>query len=786
MDQTSDDDSGAPLPPGGAADGPSSGAAPWFDQAPTVLVLVRGATHRVADANRRFFDLVGAPVRIGQPLARAWPDAVEQGIVALLDEVRNGAARRTLAGARCRVHAAGEHEIDERILDFVCQPLAEATADEPGIVLVGSDVTERAALEQELRGSEASFRAALNAGRMGSWETDRAKNTRTWSQEGMALFGFQLPEGRGQVDGPDDEYVRAIHPDDRHWVTKFRELADRQDSFAAEYRIVRPDGSIRWLLGRGLVTQRGALGQPLRLVSIMADVTERRASEERLRIERERLGLALASGQMGAYELNTRDNLLWWSPETYALFGVDPRAFVPTPETVAALIHPADRTSVTEARSAALDARQPVALEFRIAAPGAERWLAMRGQADYSDGGAMSRSFGIVMDISERKRTEKMLREADRRKDEFIAVLAHELRNPLAPVRNATGILHRVAAAEPTVTWCLEVIDRQIGQMTRLLDDLLDGSRLAQGQHRLRRAPIDLRAAIELAVETAQPHIAAARHRLKLDIDDQPLPLDGDHTRLAQVFSNLLINAAKYTPAEGEITLSARRRRGEAHVLVVDNGIGIEPQHHAQIFELFGHVDVPGGTSDKGLGIGLALGKGLVELHGGRISVHSPGLGRGSRFEVALPLDGEQHMPPPSIAHLPTIAARATPRRVLVADDLRDIGDSIARLLEAEGHTVRVAYDGLQALQMAESWRPDVVLLDIGMPVLDGHAVCRRIRAEPWGAAMLLIAQTGWGQDSDRRESEAAGFDHHLVKPLDLAALLELLSGWREQPPTDA
>ncbi|MEO7338577.1 MAG: ATP-binding protein [Caldimonas sp.] len=769
----------------GAADG-AAVAALLLDEAPTFLAFVRGDAHRVAYANRRFLDLFGASSGIGLSLARAWPDAIGQGIIALLDGVRGGAARRTLAGARCRVQCGGDGGIDERILDFVCQPIADAPAGDPGIVLVGTDVTVRATSEQALPGSEASFRTALKAGRMGSWETDYWKQTRTWSQEGMELFGIQLPKGRGQVGGQEDEFVLAMHPDDRHWVSRLREIADRQDSFPAEYRIVRPDGSMRWLLGRGLVTERNEIGQASRLVSIMADVTERRVAEGRLRIERERLGLALASGQMGAYELNAKDDMLWWSPETYALFELDPSGFVPTPENVLALIHPDDRQPFIEARSAALAARRPVAVEFRPASPGAERWFALRGQAEYDDAGAVNRSFGILMDITERKRAETMLREADRRKDEFIAVLAHELRNPLAPVRNATSILQRVAAPEPTVTWCLEVIDRQIGQMARLLDDLLDVSRLTHGQLRLRRAPMDLRTAIEHAVETAQPHIGAARHRLQLDTGDEPLPLVGDPTRLAQVFSNLLINAAKYTPAGGEVSLSARRLGGAAHVRVVDNGVGIEPQHHEGIFELFGQVGAPADAADKGQGIGLALVKGLVELHGGRIGVESLGLGRGSCFEVTLPIEREAPTSTLAAAHQPLAGVRAAPCRVLVVDDLRDIADSVALLLEDEGHEVQVAYDGVHALQLAESWRPDVVLLDIGMPRLDGHAVCRRIRAAPWGAEMLLIAQTGWGQESDRLQTEAAGFDHHLVKPLDVDALLELLSARGGHDPMDA
>jgi PAS domain S-box-containing protein len=496
-----------------------------------------------------------------------------------------------------------------------------------------------AAERDVLAQSEARFRAALVAGRMGSWETDLASGMRHWSQEGMALFGLALPDGRGRVGGADDEYMAAIHPDDRHRVATLYALADRQDSFDAEYRIVRPDGSTLWLQGRGLVVARAADGKAQRLVSIMADASERKDAEERLRIERERLGLALTAGQMGAFEMDFIANALWWSPQMYVLFGVDPARFELTPKSVLTLLHADDAQAFLHERNRAIDQHRPFVFEFRVRRPdGSQPWLHLRGQAAYDEHGKPLRSFGVLMDITERKQIEQMQREAERNKDDFIAILAHELRNPLAPIRNALHVLRQVTTGDATATWCHQVLERQVSQMTRLLDDLLDVSRLSRGQLKLRREPMLLSTAIEHAVEIAKPVIDAGRHALQVSQPPQPLHVDGDLTRLAQVFSNVLINGAKYTPPGGVITLGVQAHGAEAVVRVADTGIGIAADQMAQIFEIFGQVKSNVDRTQGGQGIGLSLAKGLIEMHGGTIEARSDGLGKGSEFVMRLPL----------------------------------------------------------------------------------------------------------------------------------------------------
>jgi PAS domain S-box-containing protein len=746
-----------------------------FEQGPTFMALLRGADHRIELANPAALKLIGHRPVLGRTVADALPEAAQQGYLALLDRVRQTGEPYAANGAEYAFQAAPGAAITTRVVDFVYQPINDAEGLVSGIFVVGTDVTERARADAALRESEARFRSALTAGRMGSWETDLQQMTRTWSDEGMALFGLSLPKGRGQVGGAGDEYVNAMHPEDRHLVQRFRALADQQDSFPAEYRIVKPDGTTLWLSGRGLVIERGADGRAKRLISIMADATERKQSEVALRLERERLSLALTAGQMGAFDLNIERQTLWWSAQTYALFGVAPDSFVPTRASVAALIHPDDREAFEQRRAEAIAQQRPYVLEFRVRTPaGRLVWLGYRGQAEYDARGRPIRNFGIVMDITERKRFESLLRDADQRKDEFIATLAHELRNPLAPIQNAANLLKQSGSSDPRVMWCVDVIDRQARQMAHLLDELLDVSRMSRHQLKLEIKPLQLSDVIRQAVETAQPIIDASQHTFTVNALDEVLMVHGDPIRLAQVISNVLINSAKSTPARGAISLTVDKQGDEAVVRVSDSGIGIAPKQLPRIFEALDQEGSALNRAQAGHGVGLFLAKGLVELHGGTISARSQGAGQGSEFEIRLSLAS----PGALRASLGPATAPAAPDeqkfRILIADDVRDIADSLALLLEDMGHEVHVAYDGEQALRLAQDLLPHVVLLDLGMPRLNGYDACRALRAAPWGVGMTVIAQTGWGQENDRRLTHEAGFDHHVTKPVQTDALVRL------------
>jgi signal transduction histidine kinase len=376
--------------------------------------------------------------------------------------------------------------------------------------------------------------------------------------------------------------------------------------------------------------------------------------------------------------------------------------------------------------------------------------------------------------------TDAQLREANRRKDEFLATLAHELRNPLAPVRNAIQVLRLKGLASPELQWAAELIDRQIQAMSRLIDDLMDVSRINQGRIELRRQRVELARVLQDAVETTRPFIDECGHELALILPDQSLPLEADPTRLAQAFMNLLNNAAKYTDRGGRIELRVSAQAGEVVVSVKDNGIGLEPARLSAVFEMFSQVESALSRSRGGLGIGLSLAQRLVQMHGGTVEARSAGLGQGSEFSVRLPLVGAveqlQQTAPDSTASPVAGSAPSAALRILVADDNRDAADTMTMLLEVMGHSVRHVNDGEAAVQAAAEFNPQIVLLDIGMPKLNGYEACRRIRAQEGGAGMIIIAITGWGQPEDRLKSEDAGFDQHLVKPVDPTALAGALA----------
>ena len=361
---------------------------------------------------------------------------------------------------------------------------------------------------------------------------------------------------------------------------------------------------------------------------------------------------------------------------------------------------------------------------------------------------------------------------ANQRKDAFLATLAHELRNPLAPIRNALNILRLSAPGRPAPS-VHGIIERQVNQMVRLVDDLLEVSRITRGKIELRRQPVDLRSIIDVAVETSRPLIDAAGHRLSVSFAEDALIVDADAVRLAQVFANLLNNAARYTDPGGRIDIAVRREDGAATVRVSDTGIGIAAAELPTIFEMFSQAHARDTRAQTGLGIGLTLARSLVEMHGGSIAGASEGPGRGSEFVVRLPLSAA------SAAEADSSSGRASGldklQRVLVVDDNRDAADTLGAMLQMMGVDARVAYDGKAALEALEVFRPAVVLLDLGMPGMDGYAVARSIRQRADLRDIRLVALTGWGQERDRASTRQAGFDHHLIKPVDMDAMLAVL-----------
>jgi signal transduction histidine kinase/DNA-binding response OmpR family regulator len=377
----------------------------------------------------------------------------------------------------------------------------------------------------------------------------------------------------------------------------------------------------------------------------------------------------------------------------------------------------------------------------------------------------------------DRREAEESLRVADRRKDEFLATLAHELRNPLAPIRVAAQLLRAPAASRGDSLWAREVIDRQVGHLARLVEDLMEVSRVASGKISLRRERVELAQVVRVAVETSRPLIENATHRLTVSLPPDPVTLDADPLRISQILSNLLNNASKFTPPGGRIRLAAEARGNELRISVADTGIGIPPGMRETIFEMFTQVERSAEGGPVGLGIGLTLVRSFVNLHGGTVEARSEGPGRGSEFIVRLPVVVAEDGRAPSPRRE---ASPGRPVRVVVVDDNEDSAEGLAMLLRLEGHDVATAHDGLEAVSVTERFRPEVVLLDIGLPGISGYEAARRIRALPGGRRIRLVALTGWGQQEDRRKSAEAGFDLHLVKPVGPEELGEALRAARE------
>ena len=495
-----------------------------------------------------------------------------------------------------------------------------------------------------------------------------------------------------------------------------------------------------------------------------------------LRENRDVLQFALSAGRMGAWSRDLSIDDVWWSPELAALFGFEPDDVDYDRNRLFALLAPGDGERLTKAIADALAKREDYVLEFqfRHARTGELRWMEARGRAHYDAQGRPTMLYGLGIDITDRVRAVEALREADRRKDEFLATLAHELRNPLAPISSGLHIL-RTAGGNPQIAdTAREIMERQVAQMVRLVDDLLDVARITTGKVELRCEQLDVADAVRDAVETSRPLLEHNGQPLNVSLPDTPVHANADRTRLAQVFANLLNNSTKFSDRGQPIAISLAREDGDAVVRVRDAGVGIAAEALPKIFDMFGQAEGDGSRSRGGLGIGLSLVKRIAEMHGGSVEAHSAGAGRGSEFVVRIPTVAAQR----SDAGLaqPAVSAPTSRRRILVVDDNADAAESLAALLAISGHETRLAHDGLQAVEEAKAFRPDVVFLDIGMPELDGHETARRIRQEPWGKDMVLVALTGWGQTEDRRRSQEAGFNHHLVKPADPTVVAKLIS----------
>ncbi|MBA3588982.1 ATP-binding protein [Methylibium sp.] len=501
------------------------------------------------------------------------------------------------------------------------------------------------------------------------------------------------------------------------------------------------------------------------------------------------LSLRESEARLRAFVTASSDAVYRMSPDWSEMRHLDGREFIVDTEEprrgwIEEYIHQDDQPRVLEAIGEAIRSKSPFALEHRVRrVDGTLGWTSSRAIPLLDAKGDIVEWLGTASDITARKEADEALArfaseltDADRRKNEFLAMLAHELRNPLAPIRNALYMMRLKAGDNTAVQSASAMMERQIGQMVRLVDDLLDVSRISRGNIELRKVRVDLASAIQHAVEAARPFCKLMEHALTVSVPVQPVYLNADPTRMAQVIGNLLNNACKFTDKGGRIALVLERDGDAAVIRVLDSGVGLAAEQFPRIFEMFTQIDTSLERSRGGLGIGLTLVKNLAEMHGGTVQVRSAGIKQGSEFIVRLPLLADV---PDQLLPEPVTVEPAQRRRILVVDDNQDAATSLAELLELTGHETRFAHDGLEAVQAAESFRPDVVLLDIGLPKLNGFEAARMIRQQPWGKDMMLVALTGWGQEEDRRMSSEAGFDAHLVKPVDPAALTELLARMR-------
>jgi len=514
---------------------------------------------------------------------------------------------------------------------------------------------------------------------------------------------------------------------------------------------------------------------------------QRRADFAVLQDSEQRLALALSAGGMGAWEWDVETGRVRWSEQVEAIHGLAPGSFAGTFEAFRDLVHPDDLARVLQAVEQCVKEGAPYALEFRVIWPdGSVHWNAANGQVVRDDGRGV-RMVGVCRDVTEAKRaSDALARNAaqlareDRRKDEFLAVLAHELRNPLAPLQNAVALLAPAQEDARAVAYARGVMERQLRHLVRLVDDLLDLSRIRSGKILLARERVELARAVRDAIEMSRPAIDARRHVLDVRLPLEPVVLDADPTRLPQLLANLLNNAAKFTPDGGRIGVVAEREGGGVAIRVRDTGIGMTPEALADAFELFAQAR-SSHAIEGGLGVGLSLARALAELHGGTLEARSEGPGRGSEFVLRLPL--EEAAAPRGAAtgsgrrgeHRPR-AGGAARFRVLVCDDNVDAADTLVALLEHAGHEARAAYEGAAAVRLAREHAPDVMILDLGMPHMDGYAVAQAVRADPALAGTRLVALSGYGRDEDRRRTAEAGFDAHLVKPVAVEALVFALA----------
>jgi len=646
--------------------------------------------------------------------------------------------------------------------------------DESGRVVriagIAEDITERKRVEQALREGEERFRTLADATPVLIWGSDTDKFCNYFNKQWLDFTGRTNEEELG------DGWTDGVHPDDLEqcletYVTAF----DARTPFTMEYRLRRHDGEYRWVVDNG-VPRVAPDGTFAGYIGSCLDITDRRRSEVQLRESEERFRRIVETALEGIWVLDAQGRTVFANARMANMLGISV-AEMPG-RSVFDFTYAEDR-SRTEARLE--QSRQGITdvHDFRFRRANEQELWAIVSASPYTDDqGIVVGILGMFTDITDRKRAEEELRNADRRKEEFLAVLSHELRNPLAPIQTAVELLEQAETHGAGSDRELAVIKRQVQNLRRLVDDLLDVSRISRGKIELRKELVELAALVAETVEAVRPLFDEQHQELHVSIPEEPILLEADSTRLEQILSNLLINATKYTPQRGRIRLDVEQLQSEVIIRVRDTGIGIDPAVLPKVFDLFLQGERRIGLSHEGGGIGLSLARNLVELHGGTITAHSQGPDMGSEFVVKFPVTSRVRSERAQTPEMnqPEVSELLPRRRILIVDDNVQAADSLGRLMSAVfGQEVRVVYNGESALEIAGSFLPEVILLDLEMTGMDGYEVAVRLRERSECSKALIVALTGWGHDEDRRRSREIGFDLHLVKPVaarDFRALL--------------
>jgi len=627
----------------------------------------------------------------------------------------------------------------------------------PALAMIRAQERALRESEEELRGKAAQLATVLDTAAVGLSRVD-LDGVILWANDAeLEMLGYQREQYVGR-------HVGEFHVDAAAVTDILARLRRRENLEDHQARVRTAGGAVMWVLIDAtvvVVDDRVVHSQ-----WFTRDITEHKRDEQ----ARALLSSIIANSDDAIVSKSLDGIITSWNAGAERMFGWTAAEAIGKP---IELVIPPDRLEEEREIIARLRAGQRIDHfeTVRRTKDGRTFDISLTISPVKDSSGEIVGASKIARDVTDRRRLETERVEADRRKDEFLAILAHELRNPLAPVRSAAQYLKLKGSENPELRRPIEMIDRQVAQMSRLIDDLLDVSRISRGVLGIRRAGVLASAVVDAAVDASRDELHAQGHRLRTNIPDEPIMLLADRDRLVQVLCNLLGNAAKYTPPGGQLELAVAATDDLLRISVKDDGIGIPPEKLTEIFELFARVD-PSLDRQGGLGIGLTLVRQLVELHGGTIEARSPGVGHGSEFVLELPVVATATTIP---THADTTPA-SIPRRILVADDNRDAAESLKLLLELGGHDVHTVFDGESAVRCAETLEPDVALVDIGMPRANGYEVASRIREQPWGKGIYLVALTGWGQEDDKRRAHEAGFDAHLVKPVPPEALDRLLA----------